>query len=86
MLVEINFIINDLIKKLKQAHFKLSGVKLERVKTVLDTYISDGYAISDLTVFHRANLVSRCQDDRHIKFNIKKDDEEEKIEISIEAI
>lgn len=84
--MEINFIINDLLKKLKQAHFKLSGIKLERVRTILGTYISDGYAISDLTVFHRANIACRCQDDRHIKFNIKKDDEEEKIEISIEAI
>lgn len=74
------------MKKLKQAHFKLTGIKLERVKAILEKYISDGYAILDLNVYHRPNLLSRCQDDRHIKFNIKKDDEEKSIEISIEEV
>lgn len=86
MLMEINLIINDSLKKLKQAHFKLSGIKLERVKTILQKYISDGYTILDLNVYHKANLVNRCQDDRHIKFNIRKDNEEKSIEISVEEV
>ncbi len=75
-----------MLKKLKQAHFKLSGIKLERVKTKLNEYISDGYDISDLTVFHKANFACRYQDNRHIKFNIKKNDEEKSVEISIEKV
>lgn len=81
----MNFI-NNLLKKLKQAHFKLSGKKLESVKTILNEYIADGYDISDMTVFHRANLECRHQDDRYVKFNIKKNDEEKYIEISIEKV
>ncbi len=75
-----------MLKKLKQAHFKLSGIKLERVRTILNEYIADGYDISNLNTFHRANFASRCEDDRHIKFNIKKDDEEKSVEISIEGL
>lgn len=76
-----------MIKKLKQGYFKLTGIKFEKVKTILETYISDGYAITDLSVFHRPNLACRSQDDRHIKFKIIKDAEEDKcIEISIEEV
>ena len=84
--MEINLTINELLKKLKQAHFKLSGIKLERVKTILEKYISEEYTILDLNVYHSANLANRCQDDRHIKFNLKKGDEEKSVEISIEEI
>jgi len=84
--MEINFIINELIKILKQAHFKLAGIKLDRVKKILENYITEGYAISDFNVYRSANLAQRCQDDRHIKFNIKKDVEETCVDISVEEV
>ena len=84
--MEINFIITELLKILKQGHFKLAGVKLERVKVILENHISDGYAISDFSVYRKPNLINRCQDDRHIKFNIQKDNEEKCIDISIEEV
>jgi len=37
-------------------------------------------------VYHKADPVNRCQDGRHVKFNIRKEDEEELIEISIEKV
>ncbi|MDP4268181.1 MAG: hypothetical protein Q8880_12180 [Bacteroidota bacterium] len=74
------------MKTLKQANFKLSGVKLDRVKAILENYISNGYTISDFTVYHKANLANRCQDDRHVKFNIQRVDEEKSVEISIEEV
>jgi len=87
IMMKKNLIIDELLKTLKQANFKLSGIKLERVRTILEKYISEKYNILDLNVYRKANLANRCQDDRHIKFNIKKDDEEEKcIEISIEEV
>lgn len=84
--MEINFIINDFIKILKQAHFKLVGAKLEQVKKILESYISDGYTISNFNVYHKADPVNRCQDGRHVKFNISKENEEKSIEISIAKV
>ncbi|OGI22962.1 MAG: hypothetical protein A2287_03270 [Candidatus Melainabacteria bacterium RIFOXYA12_FULL_32_12] len=85
-IMEINFIITELLKILKQAHFKLAGVKLDRVKAILENHISAGYTISGFSVFRKANLINRCQDDRHVKFNIQKDNEDKCIEISIEEV
>ena len=84
--MEISFTINKLLKILKQAHFKLSGIKLDRVKGILENYISEGYIISDFNVYRSANIVNRCQDDRHIKFNLIKDNEEKSIIIRIEEV
>lgn len=78
--------IAELLKILKQGHFKLVGIKLERVKTILESYIADGYTISAFNAYRSANLVNRCQDDRHVKFIIEKDNVEQNIEISIEKV
>ena len=83
---EVNFIINDFIKILKQAHFKLVGAKLEGVKKILEKYICEGYAISNFKVYHKADLGNRSQDDRHVKFSMIKENEEECIEISIAKV
>lgn len=84
--MEIKIIIKELTKALKQAHFKLVGTKLIKVKTILENYIADGYTISEFNVYRRANIHNRCQDDRHVNFNIKNEREEKSIDISIEEV